>query len=121
MKRLIARSGERTKILHIVSDSLPQTARFTARCLAGDGPPRGVVEVVRRRWFARKPPEIHALAARQSFPKGFADVDYAIYVTPEGDTEIVFESRHFERHVLYRLLAGLVVLAILSAVLVRLL
>ena len=121
MKRLIAPSGERTRILHIVSDSIPQRVVFTAERPSGGGPPDGTVEVVRRRWFARKAPETSPLSARQSFAKGFADVDYAIYVTPREDVAITFETRHFERKTLFLVLLGILVVAMLAAAAVPLL
>lgn len=117
MKSIAARAGERTKVLHIFSDSIPQTVRFTATP-AGAG---GTVEVVRRRWFVRRPPEVHPLRAEQAFDKGFADVDYTIHVTPDRDVTIAFQSRHFERKALFWVLGGVIVLAVVAALIVPLL
>lgn len=117
MKQIIAKAGERTKILHIVSDSIPQPVRFTAQRLETFEPPEGTVEIARRHWFARQAPERHPLRAEQTFRKGFADVDYAIYVTPVDDVAIDIQTRHLERKALFWILGGVIVVGILSAVL----
>lgn len=120
-REIVAVGGERTRILHLFSDSLPQTIRFTARPADSDDPPAGTVEVSRRRWFVPQPPSFWPLAQQQAFHKGFADVDYAIYVTPERDTTIAFQTHHLRSKHLVGILGGVVLLAILSAVLVPLL
>lgn len=121
MKRIVAPAGRRTRILRMLSDSIPQTVRFTARRVDGGGPPGGTVEISRIRWFVRQPTEIRPLEPDQAIPKGFADVDYAIDVTPRADTEIVFQSRHFRMSALVWVIAAVIVLAAISAVVVPLL
>ncbi|MCP4385262.1 MAG: hypothetical protein GY798_28275 [Hyphomicrobiales bacterium] len=118
MKELTARAGERTKILHVFSDSIPQTVRFAARRITDGGSPDGTVEVIRRRWFRRQPPQSYRLRTEQKFHKRFADVDYAIYVTPDHDVSIAFQTRHLERSVLLWIIGGIVALAVLSALFV---
>ncbi len=44
MKQIVARAGERTKILHIFSDSIPQQVRFAASPLLSGEPVGGTVE-----------------------------------------------------------------------------
>ena len=119
MRTIDIKAGERAEVLRIFSDSVPQTVRFTAETTDGC-PVGGAVEIVRRPWFITKPVEHHPLLARQSFPKGFTDVDYAIYVTPDTDTRVTFQSRHLQRRTLFRILGGLVIFGLLSALVVPL-
>lgn len=90
-----ARAGTRTRVLHILSDSLPQSVRFTAEPLKGAGEPTGLVEVERSRLFAGRRTEQHPLQARNTLQKGMFDVVYSVFVTPDEDTKIAFQSRHF--------------------------
>jgi hypothetical protein len=115
MKQIVARAGERTKILHIFSDSIPQQVRFAASPLVEGEPLGGTVEVVRSHWFIKAPPEVSRLRAEQAFDKRFADVDYAIYVTPESDVRIAFQSRHFERRTLFAILGVVLALGVFGA------
>jgi hypothetical protein len=117
MKQIVARAGERTKILHIFSDSIPQKVRFVAKPLVAGEPVGGTVEVVRWHWFARAPIETFPLRTEQAFDKRFADIDYAIFVTPESDVRIAFQSRHFERTTLFVILGVVVILGVLGALL----
>ena len=89
-----ASAGTRTRILHILSDSVPQSVRFTAEPVAGAGEPTGLVEVERSRLFAGRRTEQHPLQPQNTFQKGMFDVVYSVFVTPDEDTEIVFQSRH---------------------------
>jgi hypothetical protein len=57
----------------------------------------------------------HPLHRRNVFDKGFADADYRIYVTPDQDCEISFETRHFRAEIYFRLLAGLLILGLIAA------
>ena len=120
MKTIIVPAGKRTRILHMVSDSIPQTVRFTALDAENGGLATGTVEIQRRPWFLPAPPERAPLQPENRFQKGFADVTYAITVTPDRDTRIVFSSRHFERHILFTVLIAVAVLGALSALLVPL-
>lgn len=116
MKQVVARAGERTKILHIFSDSVPQQVRFAAAPLVEGEPVGGTVEVVRWHWFVRAPAETLPLRAEQAFDKGFADMDYAIYVTSDSDVRILFRSRHFERSTLVAVLAVVAALGVFGAI-----
>jgi hypothetical protein len=119
VKQLIAKTGERTKILQIFSDNVPQQIRFTASPVAPGEPVAGKVEIVRRHWFAKVPTETFPLRAEQAFDKRFADVDYAIFVTPSSNVRIAFKSRHFERRTLFIILSVVVALGALGALFSR--
>jgi len=120
MKDLVVGAGERTRILHIVSDSIPQDVTFTVSPVGGSGAPSGTVEIVRSPWFLKKRSEHHPIQPRQTFRKRFADVDYAVYLTPGEEVRVAFESRHIERRTLFWILGTVVALAILAAVAVPL-
>lgn len=115
MKQIVARAGQRTKILHIFSDSIPQQVRFAAIPLVAGEPVGGTVEVVRWHWFAKAPRETFPLRAEQAFNKRFADIDYAVFVTPDSDVRIALQSRHFERSTLFAILGVVLVLGALGA------
>jgi hypothetical protein len=115
MKQIVARAGQRTKILHIFSDSIPQQVRFAAIPLVAGAPVGGTVEVDRWHWFAKAPGETFPLRTEQAFNKRFADIDYAVFVTPDSDVRIAFQSRHFERNTLFAILGVVLVLGVLGA------
>jgi hypothetical protein len=120
MKDLVVKAGERTKILHIVSDSIPQDVTFTVSPVGGNGRPSGTAEIVRSPGFLRKRTERHPVQPAQTFRKGFADVDYALYLTPGEDVRVAFQSRHLERRTLFWILGAVAALAVLAAVAVPL-
>ena len=112
-KTFSIRAGERCRVLWIFSSSIPGQTRFTAESADG-GALTGNVDLVRRRWFQFET-ETFPLQHQNSFDKGFADADYRIYVTPDQDCRITFETRHFRAGTLFSLLIGLVVFGILAA------
>jgi len=93
-------------------DSIPQKVRFTAEPVAEGGSVSGTVEVAGSRWLFRKAPAPHALAAENVFDKGMWDSRYAIYVTPDEDVRIRFETRHVRAKLLFLALGGVVVAAV---------
>ncbi|MEL7154239.1 MAG: hypothetical protein AAFN51_10715 [Pseudomonadota bacterium] len=107
------RAGERCRVLWIFSSSIPGQTRFTAEPTDG-GELTGTVELVRRRWFQFET-ETFPLQHQNSFDKGFADADYRIYVTPDQDCRIMFETRHFRAGTLFGLLIGLMIFGIVAA------
>ncbi|MEM6661983.1 MAG: hypothetical protein AAF666_07375 [Pseudomonadota bacterium] len=107
------KAGEKRRVLWLFSSSIPGEVRFRAE--AADGSmPQGTVELARRRWFEWQR-SAHPLAARNVFDKGIADADYRIYVTPETDCRIEFDTRHFRAEIYFRVLAGVIGLGILGA------
>ncbi len=114
MREIIAKKGERTRVLHMLFDSIPQEVTFTAARLSGSGSAGGQVEVIGSKWMFTKSPRLLALEADQTFYKGFWDSNYAIFVTPDQDTRITFSTRHVTSGALKWALGGLLVLAVLS-------
>jgi hypothetical protein len=114
MKEIVVRKGERTRVLHLLFDSIPQQVKFTAAPASGEGPVRGSVEVVGSNWIFKKPPLHHELAPEQRFDKGFWDSIYSIYVTADEDVTIRFETRHFSSRLLLWTLGTVIAVAVAS-------
>lgn len=112
-KTFRVRAGERCRVLWIFSSSIPGQARFASESNEG-GPVSGTVDLVRRRWFKFQT-ETFPLRPENRFDKGFADADYRIYVTPDQDCTIRFETRHFRAGTLFSLLIGLMIFGIVAA------
>ncbi len=112
-KTFSVRAGERCRVLWIFSSPIPGQTRFTAEPTSGEDL-TGSVELVRRRWFNFET-ETFPLQHQNSFDKGFADADYRIYVTPDQDCRIAFETRHFRAGTLFGLLIGLMVFGIIAS------
>ena len=66
MKAQTIKQRQRSRILHLVFDNLPQRVGFRAEPANGAGP----VEVVDSAWLFRRPPVSHALAADNELEKG---------------------------------------------------
>lgn len=88
--------GERVRILHLVSDSVPQDIRFTAAHsdAPADHPIEGVV-TVKRTGFLGPRSETLPLQRENRVHKGMFDVVFSLYVTVEQPTTIAFQTRHF--------------------------
>jgi hypothetical protein len=99
MAEMVVRAKERRRILHMVSDSIPQQVRFEATAL-GAGPVGGVVEVCGSRWLFRKAPARQPLQSDNLVRKGAFDTLFSVYVTPDQDTRIALRSRHFTARML---------------------
>ncbi len=113
-KRFVLKAGERVCVLWVFSSSIPGTVRFNAG--APDGQEvTGTVELARRRWFSWIRTS-HPLHARNVFDKGYTDTDYRIYVTPDRDCEITFETRHLRAEYYFRFLAAFLILGLIAAI-----
>lgn len=91
--RYTVQPGTPVRVLHMVSDSVPQTIRFTAKCSDGGAPSGEVVE--RRGSFFGPREQRYPLQDQNSFRKGMFDVAYSLTVTADSPVEIEFQSRHF--------------------------
>lgn len=111
-KTLDLKAGEKRRILWLFSSSIPGQVRFRAEGADG-APPAGKVELAKRRWFDWTSEEFD-LHPRNVFDKGVSDADYRLYVTPDSDTRITFETRHFRAEYLFRIIVALLVLGVLS-------
>lgn len=105
------KAGERMRVLHMVSDSIPATPSFHAEGLDGNAP-SGRIEVMRGLFGSST--ESHALGATNTVTKGFWDANYSVYVTPDTDTKITFETRHVRASILFWILLAVVVVGLVS-------
>ena len=121
MREVAIRKGERVRVIHLLFDAIPQIVRFTAEPADGQGTAGGTVEVAGSKWLFSKPVVTRPLEARNAIEKGFWDTFYSIYVTPDRDVTIRFESRHFHIKYLLWALMVVVILAAISAIAVPLL
>ena len=113
-REISIRQGERVRIIRLLFDSIPQIVRFAAEPTDGQGAVGGTVEVAGSKWLFSKPVATRPLAAENAVEKGFWDTFYSIYVTPDRDVTIRFESKHFHIKYLVYALIGVVVLAAAS-------
>lgn len=107
-------AGERKRVLWLYSSSMSGNIRFTAEGTNGDTP-EGKVELVISRWF-KTVHQDHPLLPGNVFDKGFADWNYKIYVTPQNDCSIQFETRHFRFETMWVAFAVVLLLGILAPV-----
>lgn len=110
MPEILIRAKQRQRILHMVSDSIPQTVQFAASSVAG-GEVSGVVEIQGSLWLFRKPPSHRPLLPENLVRKGFWDAIFSIHVTPDQDIRVTLRSRHFTARMLAWVLLGVVVVA----------
>lgn len=105
------KAGERVRVLHMVSDSIPATPRFRANTVDGN-PATGKIEVIRGLFGGNA--ETHNLAAENTVTKGFWDANYSVYVTPDKDTKITFETRHVRSSILVWVLIAVLAIGLVS-------
>jgi len=105
--------GQPTRLLHLVSDSVPQTIRFAAQrtdeAAQADAAPSGEVIVTRHSFFG-KHEHRQPLSSENTFRKGMFDIVYSIRAKADHPTTITFRTRHFRSK--WLLLAILLVLLI---------
>jgi hypothetical protein len=109
MRQYTIAAGERKRILHLYSDSIPTTIKFRAEPLAGNQPVTGQIEVSGSKWLFAKPSTFQPLEANNGVPKGMWDTNFSLYVTPDQDCQITFDSRHLGAKLLF-IIIGIVLL-----------
>ena len=87
MKTIDLRAGERVRVLHRFSSSIPQTFTFGVEPLEGTMV-SGTVEVCGSRWLRRTDPVVLPLAATVVVNKGFWDTIWEVFVTPDQDVQV---------------------------------
>lgn len=91
-KPSVVRRGERTKVLSKFSNSLDMTYRFQAEPVAPADNLSGTVEVSGSNWIFSKPSTSQPLARQNEVHKGIWDTFYSVYVEPDCDVTITWDS-----------------------------
>lgn len=87
-RELIARAGERTRVVDRRSGSVPR--RYVITVEAEDGAPVGGTIVVQgSRWLFRSDPEEIPIAPEVVVVKGFWDTLFRVDVVPDRDAVVV--------------------------------
>ena len=91
-KPITVRKGERTKILSRFSNSLDMTYRFRAEPVSPADTLSGTVEVKGSNWIFSKPPVSQPLARENEVSKGMWDTFYSVYVEPDCEVAISWDT-----------------------------
>jgi len=113
-KKFRIKAGERKRVLWLFSSSVPGQPQFDATPIKGEDL-SGKIEVVRSGGTYFFPLSRHNICE-----KGFLDANYKIYVTPDQDCEIAFQTRHFRAETLFIILALAVLFSGMVPVFIRL-
>jgi len=113
-KTFLIKAGERKRVLWLFSSSVPGQPQFEATPTRGEEI-TGKVEVIRSGGT-----ETFPLSRQNSVEKGFWDANYKIYVTPDQDCEIEFQTRHFRAETLFIILALVVLFSGIAPIFIRL-
>lgn len=86
-KRFEVPAGERTRVVHRRSGSIPREYVIVTE-QAGGGVPTGSVEVRGSRWLFRRPPTVVPLQPEVRVVKGFWDTLFSVHVVPDQDVTV---------------------------------
>jgi hypothetical protein len=118
LPEILARSGERTRVIARSFSSVPATISFEAVPLDGGERVGGRVEVIGSRWVFPKQPVVTGLTRHNTVTKGYWDTFYRVFVTADRDVRVVV--RRAARSLLPWLLAGLVAVSAAAVVVIAL-
>lgn len=113
-KKFLIKAGERKRVLWLFSSSVPGQPQFSATPTKGEDL-TGKVEVIRSGGA-----EIFPLSSQNVCDKGFLDANYKIYVTPDQECEVEFQTRHFRAETLFVILALVILLSGIVPIFARL-
>jgi len=91
VKQWSIRAGDRVRVIHRFSSSLPQTFTLHVEPARPGGPVSGTVEVRGSRWLFSKPPVTLPLSAETTVSKSYWDTRYSVYVTPDRDVVVTVD------------------------------
>lgn len=111
-KEFLIKAGETKQVLNLFSSSVPGQIRFRAETVDGSEP-RGKVTARVQKWFSWSDRESD-LAPTNILDKAFSESNYKVMVTPETDTKIIFETRHFRAEIFFVILAAIMILGLIS-------
>lgn len=119
MKSVTIASGDRQRVLHRFSNSIPSTFTFTAETLDG-GAASGTVEIAANKVPSSKVTETRPLQRVNTIEKRMWDSYFSVFVTPTEDLRIEFDRARMQSSKLIWVLAALVILAAAAGVLIPL-
>ncbi len=114
MKSIDIKAGQRTRIIHMFSNSIPMTLDFRAEAVRKGQQVSGEVEVRGSNWLFPKPPVVQELGEENSVEKGMWDTFYSVYVTPRNDVRIETRTTGGTQIWVFLIIA-LVLLAVVSS------
>ena len=120
MRQIDLKAGERTKILAILFNSIPQTIQFRAVTKSGASP-TGTIGVLGSRWIFKRKERTQPLQSLNEVHKGFWDTLFTIYVTANEDCRIEFETRHRATKLLFIAIGFILILGIAAPLIFALL
>ena len=115
MKTLEVKAGERMRIVHKLSNSMPSTIRFTAEAVDGT-PATGMIEIAANKFPGNKVTETRPLEHVNIVEKKMSDSWFSIFVTVEQDTRILFERSQTQSSKLVWALLAVIVIGVIAAV-----
>lgn len=110
MKTIEIKAGERTRIIHKFSNSMPANYRFDVAPKMVGGSVSGIVEISGSNWVFPKPARTQELSVSNMVDKGVMDTFYGVYVTPNEDVNVTLAGSHSSRIWIYIVIAIVVVL-----------
>ncbi len=114
MKTINIKAGEKTRIIRKVSNAMAVNYSFSVQPATAGEKIAGEIEISGSSWIFPKAPVRQKLSADNVVTKGMWDTFYSVYVTPKHDVTVSLEGGSFNSRFFY-LIAGIVILAILSS------
>ncbi len=114
MKNIDIKAGERVKVIHMFSNSLPMDLGFSAISEQEGQKISGQVEVKGSNWLFPKEAVLQKLREENIVKKGMWDTLYSVYVIPDIDLSIKVEKPGGVK-IWLMLIIALIVVAIASS------
>lgn len=110
MKTIEIKAGERTRIIHKFSNSLPANYTFDVAPKVIGGSVSGIIEISGSNWIFPKEATRQDLGETNIVDKSVMDTFYGVYVTPDVDVKITLAKSYSSKIWTYIVIAIVVVL-----------
>ena len=110
MKTIEIKAGERKRIIHKFSNSLPANYKFDVAPKVIGGSVSGIIEISGSNWIFPKEATRQDLGETNMVDKGVMDTFYGVYVTPDEDVHVTLAGSYSSRIWIYIAIAIAVVL-----------